>query len=235
MMTTQRALPRQKARTQLTLRLLAALVLCLAMLLTTAPGSEAGYRVYPGGTGTDQPRRTVVLTASGAIVGPNTTIYPDQRRTDGTNFGYYTLDFADSASQAASWQFAVPKSYGRTTVGVTIYWLAGVTSGGVVWKVEVDGKPVNAATVFDSVLTAGGGGSSTERFTVNGTANALKTSEFTSAPTSGWAAQEVAVVKVTRLGSDTTTGGTGDDVAGGTVAKLVSVRIEWTAMKESDE
>jgi hypothetical protein len=83
---------------------------------------------------------------------------------------------------------------------------------------------------FDAALPAG----QTQRFTANGTANALSSSTFTTAPTAGWSPGEVAVVKVSRMGSDTTTGGTGDDVAASTSAKLVMVKLEWTASAESD-
>ena len=188
--------------------------------------SVAGAITY---TGSGRPKRTIVLTGSGAIVPAGGATQP---LTNGTNFNFYTVDYADGSIQDAYWQFIVPDSFDSsvTTVDVTVMWMTGVTTGNVVWEFATDGKPVNGATLFDSALQT----AQTEQFAVNGTANAVASSTFSTPPTSGWAPGEIVIVKLSRKGSDTSTGGTGDDVSNGTKAQLISLKIEWTANSESD-
>jgi len=174
--------------------------------------------------GSARPKRTLVLTAPGgfrpssgsAILTPNTL----------TNFSYLTLDFVDAATNSAYWQFAVPDSLDSsvTTVDVTLYWLVtGSVSGNVMWSVAMDGK--GAAAVFDNSATLQTAISEAKAV---GAANALVQSTITS-PTSGWAPSETAIVKVSRLGADAS-----DTVTASTTAKLLMIKLEWTANAESD-
>ena len=88
-------------------------------------------------------------------------------------------------------------------------------------KRAIDGKSAGAA--LDAALPAASSATSAS----GTTAGVLKSLKFSSA-TTGWVGGEVAVVGVSRLGADASDSFTG-------TAKLVQVKIEWTASKESDE
>jgi hypothetical protein len=166
-----------------------------------------------------------VLTAAGAIVGPSSTACgggrcADQKRTDGTNFAYYTLDYDAATDESAYWQFVVPSSYTGTTVDVTLYWIANATTGSAVWGVATDSKVAGAA--WDGALSAPGGGTAATA----GTANVVNATTFTGL-TSGWAVDEPAIFRVFRDADNAA-----DDLA--VDAKIIQVKIEWTASAESD-
>lgn len=202
--------------------------LCLAITLSMTTSLEAGYRVYPGGK---QYKRTVVLTPAGALVGPSTSTYADQRRNDysGANtYSYYTLNYPTAVDRISTWQFAVPLSYGGTTATVTVLWMpcpasgtcSGVaTSANVTWRVEMDGRA--AGDTFEGGLQATADGT-----TASGATYGVVKSTSITPVTTGWAGGEVAIVKLTRRGSADAFNAT---------AKLLAVKIEWMAVKESDE
>jgi len=170
-------------------------------------------------TAAAKPRRSVILTAASAIT-PASGASVDQ--TDGTNFSYYSVGFADAtADEYATWQFVVPDSYDGGTVDITLSWLSTSVSGGNVrWQVGIDSK--STAELFDSALntTAAATGA-------NVTEDQLNTTTFTGV-TSGWTGSQVAIVKVSRLANSDVL----DTLVGD--AKLVQVKIEWSAAAESD-
>lgn len=174
------------------------------------------------GTG-GQPKRTIVLTAAGAIVGPSSG-FADQKRTDAPNLSYYTLDFDGSATaEKAFWQFIVPDSYTGTTANVTLYWMTSstTTTNAVKWFVDFQG--LGDGATLDAVFA--GQGTVTDNPT--GTANqVLVTSEIANV-TTGWTAGELATVKISRNYADAADTETAD-------AKLLLVKIEWAASAESD-
>ncbi|MFC1646528.1 beta strand repeat-containing protein, partial [Candidatus Omnitrophota bacterium] len=109
-------------------------------------------------TGT-QPKRTMVLTAAGAIVGPSSG-FADQRRTDASNVSYYTVNYdGDDTAEKAFWQFVVPDSYTGTTANVTLYWAtSSTTTGNVVkWFVAMqglgDGETLNSTYAGEDSVT----------------------------------------------------------------------------------
>jgi hypothetical protein len=180
--------------------------------------TDAGQIAY---NSTGRPLRTMVLTASGAITASGNAT----QTLSGTNFKYYTVDFADGSTQDAYWQFVVPDSFdasGGTNVAVTIYWMSSATSGNCRWSIAMDGKPTGTTTTFDSALQT----AETANFATNSTANALAAATDSSVA-SGWADGELAVMKISRVGGDA-----GDTI--NTTAKLVAVKIEYYATAESD-
>ncbi|GEM_PF-3186186 len=179
--------------------------------------SSSGVLTYAG---TARPRRSVVLTPAGAILASGGAA----QTLGGTNFKYYTVDFADGSTKDAYWQFTVPDSFDGTvgTVDVTVYWMTAGTSGDCLWQVAMDGRPVNTATAYDAALQT----AVAATFSASGTANSLISAALSSV-TSGWAAGEVASVKVSRVGADAA-----DTLA--STAKITMVKIEWLASAESD-
>ncbi len=178
-------------------------------------------------SGSGQPKRTIVLTAAGAITSPSSG-YADQRRSDGTNFSYYTLDYDQSTDEKAFWQFVVPDSFTASSLTVTVFWTA---SGGTATQLVDWDVSTNAVTdddVFDAALDGG-----TPDATINDALIATGDLHATAAGTitsgnNGWAPGELAIVKVSRDADDATN----DTLAAD--AKLVMVKIEWTASAESD-
>lgn len=212
-------------RSRINWRVFAIVCSCLAVMLGTVGNLEAGYRVYPGGTGTTQPKRTVVLTAAGAIVSPASG-NADQRRTDlASSFSYYSLNFDDTTPEKADWQFVVPSSYTRTTIDVTIYWTAAsnstATNQEVLWSVATTSRASGAN--WEAALPAAVNCPLT---TSNGTAGYVNTTTVTGL-TSNWAVDQPTIFEIKRVASDAT-----DDLAGD--AKILQVKIEWTASAESD-
>jgi hypothetical protein len=173
--------------------------------------------------GTARPRRTIVLTAAGAI--PPASNAPQQLQTNGTNVSYHTLNYSGTASaaQSAYWQFIVPDAYTGTTVNATLYWLtpSTTTTNVVKWFVDMNGFG-DAQTLDQAMGTAG-------TVTDSPTATAdqvLVTSEIADI-TTGWTAGEYAIVRVQRNAADAADTETG-------LAKLLMVKLEWTAATESD-
>ncbi len=197
----------------------------LNVLGVLSAGSSSNYSTFSTSgaltyVGTARPLRTMILTANGAITASGGAA----QTLSGTNFKYYSVDFADGSTKDAYWQFVVPDSFdaSTTTAAVTLYWMSSATSGDCRWSVAMDGKPVGTATVFDGALQT----ASANNFATNSTANALTTASHATV-TTGWADGELAVVKVSRVGADA-----GDTLTA--TAKLVAVKIEYTASAESD-
>ncbi len=171
------------------------------------------------GTG-GQPKRTIVLTAAGAIVAGGGA----PQTLSGTNFKYYTVDYSDGSTKDAYWQFVVPDSYTGTTLEATISWLSSANCTApnceVVWQVASDSR--GNADTFDAALA----NSANNTATANATAGILNATSAISL-TTGWADSKVAVVRVSRIGGDAA-----DDLSA--TANLVMVKLEWTASEESD-
>ena len=174
-------------------------------------------------SGSGQPKRTIVLTAGGAIVPALNA--PQQVQTNGTNVSFYTLNYSGTAASAESayWQFVVPDAYTGTTVNATLYWLTpSVTASNVVkWFVDMNG--LGDAQTLDAALQTAG------TVTDNPTATAdqvLVTTEIANI-TTGWTAGEYAVVRVQRNAADAADTETA-------LGKLLMVKLEWTASAESD-
>jgi hypothetical protein len=168
-----------------------------------------------------------VLTAAGAIAGPSSP-YADQTRTDGTNFSYYTLNYDQSSDEKAFWQFVVPDSFTASSLDVTIFWTAaaGTAAQLVDWDISTNG--LAETDVFDSALDGG-----TPDVTINDALIATGQVHQTAAGTitsanNGWAPGELVIVKVSRDADDATN----DTLAAD--AKLIMVKLEWTASAESD-
>ena len=164
-----------------------------------------------------------MLTAAGAIIPASNA--PQQLQTNGTNLSFYTLNYSGTAGAAESayWQFIVPDCYTGTTVNATLYWLTpSVTTTNVVkWFVDTNG--LGDGQTLDAALQAAG------TVTDNPTASAnqvLVTSEIASI-TTGWTAGEYAIVRVQRNAADAADTETA-------LAKLLTVKLEWTASAESD-
>jgi hypothetical protein len=181
-----------------------------------------GALTYTGG---GRPKRTMVLTAAGAITAPQTG-YASVNRTVGTNFVYYTADFDQSTDEEASWQFMVPDSLDSTAdLVVTIMWTAagGTAAQKADWEVSTVGLGDDA--VFDSAT--GTATTINDALIATGDLHVTTTGNITSA-NHGWTAGEFVVFKVRRDADDATN----DTLAAD--AKLVNVKIEWTASAESD-
>jgi hypothetical protein len=183
-------------------------------------GALSGALTY---TGVGQPKRTVVLTAAGAIIPASNA--PQQLQTNGTNVSFYTLNYSGTAgaAESANWQFIVPDSYTGSTVNATLYWLtpSTTTSNVVKWFVDMNG--FGDGQTLDAAMNAAG--------TVNDSPTAvanqvLTTTEITNI-TSGWSPGELAVVRVQRNAADAADTETA-------LAKLLMIRLEWTASAESD-
>jgi len=202
----------------------------------TVDGTE--FRVGDGGSnyaqfgtdgavtyaGTAQPKRTIVLTAAGAIVAPSSG-FADQRRSDGTNLSYYTLDFDQSTDEKAYWTFMVPDSFTASTITVTVFWTAasGTATHLVDWEVSTSG------TADDGVLDASLGTATTinDALIATGDVHVTSAGSITSA-NNGWAAGEFVVFKLNRDADDATN----DTLAAD--AKVLQVKLEWTASAETD-
>ena len=116
-----------------------------------------------------------------------------------------------------------PDASAGTTVNATLYWLtpSTTTTNAVKWFVDMNG--LGDAQTLDAALQPAG------TVTDNPTAVAsqvLVTSEIATI-TTGWTAGEYAVVRVQRNAADAADTETG-------LAKLLTVKLEWTAAAESD-
>ncbi len=177
--------------------------------------------------GTAQPKRTIVLTAAGAIVSPSAigcagAACADQRRVDGSTFPYYTLDFDKDTAEAAYWQFVVPDSLTGTTATFTPVWTAiAGTSGGVVWQIDTGGFTDNETYVTGAL--GGTANTSTDTFLA---VNKLHVGPAVTV-THDWTTGDLAVVEVKRLVANASDTFDAD-------ARLVMIKIEWTASAESD-
>lgn len=172
-----------------------------------------------------QPKRTIVLTGGGAIIAPSAG-FADQKRTDGTNFSYYTLDFDQSTDEKAFWEFVVPESLAASSdITVTLFWTAAAGSAAQKVDWEISTTSLTDDDVWDSAL----GTATTINDSLIATNDLHKSAEGTIASANNaWAAGKLAIVKVVRDADDATN----DTLAAD--AKLVMVKIEWTAAAESD-
>ncbi|MCK4473933.1 hypothetical protein KAU40_01580 [Candidatus Parcubacteria bacterium] len=172
-------------------------------------------------TGAARPKRTIILTAAGAII-PSAN-GAAQTRIDGTNFSYYVLDFDQSADEKVYWEFVVPDSFDDSAVcKVIFYWTAsGGTNGyGVSWNIKSLGREndellddtLGAALEIEDALTV---------------ANDIMVSTEGDL-THGWAAGDYAVIKVYR----DVDGFTGTNLDAD--ARLLKIKIEYSVTKESD-
>ena len=171
--------------------------------------------------GTAKPKRSIILTASGAIT--PSTAGAAQTKVDGTNHTYYVLDFDASSDEAVYWQWTMPDSYDDGTIDITYYWEASATSGDVVWCFQAKGIAANSAEDIDSALSS----AVCETDTAQGNANDLA-AVTESAATSNFAKGEYVTFKVFRdadNGADTMTGD----------ARLVKIKIEYSTYAESDD
>ena len=169
---------------------------------------------------TPKTRRSIILTAAGAIV--PTTSGAAKTQVDGTNHSYYVLDFDASADEAAFWQWTMPDSYDNGSIDITYYWEAGATSGDSIFCFQAKGLSANSAEDIDSALSS----AVCETDTAQANANDLASITETNA-TSNFAAGEYATFKIFRDA----------DVAGDTMtgdARLVKVKIEYGVATESD-
>jgi hypothetical protein len=181
-------------------------------------GTEITY------TGTAKPKRSIILTAAGAVV--KTSNGPAQTKIDGTNHTYYVLDYNDTTDEKAFWQWTMPDSYDNGTVDITYYWEAAATSGNVAWCFQAKGISANASENIDLALSS----EVCEEDTANADANDLYSITESSA-TSNFTAGEYVTFKVFR-NADNLTPVTTDSLAGD--ARLVKVKIEYSVNKESD-
>ena len=169
---------------------------------------------------TPKTRRSIILTAAGAIV--PTASGAAKTQVDGTNHSYYVLDFDASSDEAAFWQWTMPDSYDDGSIDITYYWEAGATSGDSIFCFQAKGLSANGAEDIDSALSS----AVCETDTAQGNANDLASMTETNA-TSNFTAGEYATFKVFRdadAGGDTMTGD----------ARLVKVKIEYGVATESD-
>ena len=169
---------------------------------------------------TPKTRRSIILTAAGAIVPSASGAAKTQ--VDGTNHSYYVLDFDASSDEAAFWQWTMPDSYDNGSIDITYYWEAGATSGDTTFCFQAKGLSANSAEDIDSSLSS----SVCETDTAQANANDLASMTETNA-TSNFTAGEYATFKVFRDA----------DVAGDTMtgdARLVKVKIEYGVATESD-
>ena len=169
---------------------------------------------------TPKTRRSIILTAAGAIV--PTTSGAAKTQVDGTNHSYYVLDYDASSDEAAFWQWTMPDSYDNGSIDITYYWEAGATSGDSIFCFQAKGLSANSSEDIDSALSS----AVCETDTAQANANDLASMTETNA-TSNFTAGEYATFKVFRdadAGGDTMTGD----------ARLVKVKIEYGVATESD-
>lgn len=171
--------------------------------------------------GAGQPKRTIVLTASGGIGATTSGADAQQIETTTNKVNYYVLDFDATTAEYATWQFSVPDSYTGTTVTAKLYWQANATTGSAVWKIESIG--LGDTNAMDS----GWGTAVSVTDGASSSANALLVTTETSALTTGWSAGGLGMVRVTRDAANAS-----DTLA--VDARLIAVRLEWTASAESD-
>ena len=169
---------------------------------------------------TPKTRRSIILTAAGAIV--PTSSGAAKTQVDGTNHSYYVLDFDASSDEAAFWQWTMPDSYDNGSIDITYYWEAGATSGDSIFCFQAKGLSANSAEDIDSALSS----AVCETDTAQANANDLASMTETNA-TSNFTDGEYVTFKVFRDA----------DVAGDTMtgdARLVKVKIEYGVATESD-
>ncbi len=174
--------------------------------------------LYPTGGGWNRPKRSIILTAGGAI--PPTVNGAAQTKVNGTNHTYYVLNYDAATAEAAYWQWTMPNSYDGGTIDITYYWTAGVNTNNVVWCFNAGG--ITPGGAVDAALSAD----------VCDTAAAPATAGHLVATThaavaSNFAAAKYTIFKVYRKAAD------GADTMAGD-ASLLNVKIEYGVSAESD-
>ncbi|MFH1462409.1 MAG: hypothetical protein ABIG08_01845, partial [bacterium] len=170
--------------------------------------------------GAARPKRSIILTAAGGIV---PTGGATQTKVDGTNHSYYVLDYTDGVASSTYWHWIMPDSFATGTVDVTIYWETATTSGDVVWGIETAGIKTNSAEDVDSAL----GQTSTTTDTAQANANDLGSVTISNWANGTWDPEDYIIFRVYRDGTDS-----GDTMTDD--ARLVKVKIEYSAKEESD-
>lgn len=168
--------------------------------------------------GTAKPARTIILTATGAIL-PSAN-FPETN-TIGSNVNYKVLDFDDSTDESIYYTFIWPDSWDGGTITARIRWQSTATTGDTIWALQTacvaDAEAVDATLNSDSSVTD----------TAKGTANQLNDADVASVTITGCAAGELVHVKIRRdadNGSDTMTGD----------ARYIYAKLEYQANAESD-
>ncbi len=171
-------------------------------------------------TGSGQPNRTIILTPGGALL-PSASA-ATRSSTNGTNFTYQTLDFSNAADSSAYWVFKMPGSLTGATAQVTIYWTA--TAGTATHGVEFE---VSAVGVMDDEVLDSAVGSAVE---IEDALLATADLHISAAGslTHGWAADDLAVVKLLR----DVDGHSGSQLAAD--CKVLCIVLEWKAGSSTD-
>ena len=166
-------------------------------------------------------KRSIILTAAGAIV--PTTSGATKTQVDGANSSYYVLDFGQTATTSAFWQWTIPDSYDGGTISATYYWFTTVTSGGVSWCSQSNG--VNTTEDINASLSSASC-DTTSNNVPTGAANTLATTTQSSL-TSNFTQGEAVTLKVSR-GVDNS-----NDTAAAS-ARLYMIKLEYGVAAESD-
>jgi len=174
--------------------------------------------VYPADAGWTRPKRSIILTAGGAIT--PTSGGAAQAKVDGANHSYYVLNHDADTAEAAFWQWTMPDSYDGGTIDITYYWTAGVNSGNVVWCFNAGG--VAAGGAVDSALSA----DVCDTAAAPGTAGYLAATAHPGA-SSNFTAGKYTIFRIFRNAAD------GADTMAGD-ASLLNVKIEYGVSAESD-
>ena len=170
-------------------------------------------------------KRSIVLTAPGAVV--PTSGGASKTQVDTATSSYYVLDFSNTATTSAFWQWTIPDSYDGGTVGITYYWFTTVTSGDVAWCYQTNG--INTNENINSDLSSGL--CATVGSTSPSTASRLATTTYSAAQTSNFTPGEVVTFKVFR-GVDYDGVGGRDNMAAD--ARLTQIKVEYGVATESD-
>lgn len=184
----------------------------LVVSSTTAVSNLNADKVdgYDVSSGMADKTRTIALTAGGAII-PSANGC-NKNLVTGTNFAYYQLEFDKDADEYCYWIFPVPDQYdGGACVFEVISKCETVTSGTVVWVITTES--ITDSTTWDVAL---GTTVTFDAKTVDGTALDIFTASKSADP--GWAAGEIAIVKLMRDISE-------DDAAED--VDVIAVKIEY--------
>lgn len=173
---------------------------------------------YPSGGDYTRPKRSVILTAAGAVIPSSGGA--SQKKTNDTNHSYYTLAFDAASDEAAFWQWVMPNSYDGGAIDVTYYWTSSAISGNAVWCFKAGGSA--AGETVDPPLSS----DVCDTAAAPGTANYLMATVRAGAG-SNFSAGDYVVFKVFRDANNAS-----DTLAAD--AKLVMVKIEYSVSKESD-
>lgn len=155
---------------------------------------------------------TAYLSVIEAI--PDIANGPELVTIDGTNYDWRALNFDDTTSEYAAWQFIVPDTYPGGSVEADIYWTSSTITGAVVWGIDY-GSVSNSQSV-DALV---GGGNSIIH-TTDPTAGDLNIgSPFPDDP--GWNIGDIGIVRIKRFANAPQDTMTGD-------AHLIGIRLKWS-------